>query len=74
MNPFLRGHTKKGSLWETSCWQKSRKNFRASLGDFGQRSTYPKICLLLHLCPGVGQKYFCRGVQKWRNFIFTSQH
>jgi len=40
MNPFFGGHTKKGSLWEKICWQKSHKTFRASLGSSGKNPSH----------------------------------
>jgi len=53
---------------------KVMKNFSASLGDFGQKSfARLKICLFLRLCPGVGQKYVCRGAKVAKFYFYHSK-
>ena len=75
MNPVFGDHTQKRVLNGRKFIGESHTKLSASLGDFGQQSfARPKIFLLLHLCPGIGQKYVCRKGQKWQNFIFTTRN
>jgi len=61
INPFFGGHTKKGFFMGENLLAKVTQNFSGKWEDFGQKSfACPKICLLLQVCPGVGQKYICR--------------
>ena len=50
---------------------KVTQNFSGKFGVFGQKSfARPQIWLLLHLCPGIGQKYVCRGGPKVAKLYF----
>jgi len=68
MNPFFGGHTKRVLYGRKFVGKSHTKHFGQVWGLRGKILHTPKICLLLHLCPGIGQKYFCRGGQKWQNF------
>jgi len=64
INPFFGGHPKKRFFMGENLLAEVTQNFSGKFGVFGQKSfAHPKICLLLHLCPGVGQRYVSRGAK-----------